>query len=225
MKLKTKRRTVLKWLAASVPLSFLPKILAARTDDIRHILPTVTDTTFSISVSVGQPRSMLQLLVDGKEVPGKKMDSKGRFWSFYADGLKSLNTYDLQLVDKSGALGEPWSLRTFPGRNTEPETFKLLAFTCAGGADGLGMPSVQFFKPHSFRQKLFEGALKEQPDAAIAIGDHIYYDLRRGASFNWQKLEMAEVFFQLVFQHALRQLQQVRVDHRHRKRGCIGAHR
>lgn len=178
MKLKTKRRTVLKWLAASVPLSFLPKILAARTDDIRHILPTVTDTTFSISVSVGQPRSMLQLLVDGKEVPGKKMDSKGRFWSFYADGLKSLNTYDLQLVDKSGALGEPWSLRTFPGRNTEPETFKLLAFTCAGGADGLGMPSVQFFKPHSFRQKLFEGALKEQPDAAIAIGDHIYYDLR-----------------------------------------------
>jgi hypothetical protein len=132
--------------------------MAAGTDDIRHILPTVTDTTFSISVSVGQPRHMLQLLIDGKEVPGKRMDSKGRFWSFYADGLNSSNNYELQLVDKAGTLGEPWPLRTFPGRNTEPETFKLLTFTCAGGADGLGMPSVQFSKPHSFRQNLFEAA-------------------------------------------------------------------
>jgi hypothetical protein len=86
MKLKTKRRTVLKWLAASVPLSFLPKILAARTDDIRHILPTVTDTTFSISVSVGQPRSKLQLLVDGKEVPSHPVGwTAGKWREWYPD--------------------------------------------------------------------------------------------------------------------------------------------
>ena len=115
------RRTVLKWLGAAVPLSFLPNAIAARTDDIRHILPTVTDTTFSISVSVDQPRNKLQLSIGGKEVSGRKMDSKGRFWSFYANGLTSSKTYDLQLSDKDGSLGESWPLRTFPDRDIEPD--------------------------------------------------------------------------------------------------------
>jgi hypothetical protein len=176
--MKIQRRPFLIWLAASIPLPFLPQALAARTDDIRHILPTVTDTVFSISVSVGQPRSELQLSIDGKEVPGVKMDSKGRFWSFHAEGLEPSRTYELQLSDKDGALGQPWPLRTFPDRNAEPESFRLLAYTCAGGADGIGLPSKQFFKPHTFRQKLFAAGLQEKPDAVIAIGDHIYYDLR-----------------------------------------------
>jgi len=152
--------------------------MGARTDDIRHILPTVTDTIFSISVSVGEPRGKLQLSIDGKKVPGVRMDSKGRFWSFYADGLRPSKTYELQLSDKEGALGQSWPLRTFPGRNAEPQTFKLMTYTCAGGADGLGIPSLQFFKPHTFRQNLFKAGLSEKPDAVIAIGDHIYYDLR-----------------------------------------------
>ncbi len=172
------RRTLLKWLGMAVPVSFLPKAWADRTGDIRHILPTVTDTTFAISVSVAQPTNKLHLSIDGKSVSGRKMDSKGRFWSFYADRLEAAKTYQLQLSDQQGSLGEAWPLRTFPARNSEPTTFKLLAFTCAGGADGLGMPSVQFFKPHTFRQNLFDAGLQEKPDAAIAIGDHIYYDLR-----------------------------------------------
>lgn len=172
------RRSLLKWLAASVPASFIPNAMAGREDDIRHILPTVTDTSFSISVSVGEPRSELDLSVGGRKITGTRMDSKGRFWSFTAEELSPAKGYQLQLSDSTGALGQAWPLRTFPDRDSEPEAFKLLAYTCAGGADGLGMPGRQFFKPHSFRQTLFDAGLNEKPDAVIAIGDHIYYDLR-----------------------------------------------
>jgi hypothetical protein len=192
--MKMTRRTILKWITASVPLSLVPKVWAARGDDVRHILPMVTDRHMSISVSVGRPRKELLLSIGGRTVPGKMIDSKGRFWSFSADGLLSSTTYNLQLSDTEGVLGESWPLRTFPDCDSEPESFKLLAFTCAGGADGLGTPSVQVFKPHSFRQKLFEAALLEQPDAAIAIGDHIYFDLRGdehpsfGRNSKWMQL-------------------------------------
>jgi hypothetical protein len=192
--MNTTRRTLLKWLAASVPVSFLPKTWAARKDDIRHILPMTTDTSLSVSVSVERPRSRLHLSVGDIGIPGKKMDSKGRFWSFTAKDLSASTSYKLQLSDEKGELGEPWPLRTFPARDSEPESFKLLAFTCAGGPDGLGTPSMQVFKPHTFRQTLFDAALVEQPDAAIAIGDHIYFDLRGdehpsfGRNSKWMKL-------------------------------------
>lgn len=187
------RRSLLKWLAAPVALPFLPKAIAGRADDIRHILPTVTDSHFSISVSLGEPRDALQLSVGDRKVAGVRMDSKGRFWSFTADGLVPSQTYELQLSDVDGALGRSWPLRTFPDRDSDPETFKLLAYTCAGGGDGTGTPSRQFFKPHAFRQKLFDAGLSEKPDAAIAIGDHIYYDLRGqehpsvGRNSKWMK--------------------------------------
>ena len=175
---KLQRRSLLKWLSAALPASFSHIALAGRADDIRHILPTVTDTVFSISVSVAKPRSALDLSVDGKTVAGTRIDSKGRFWSFTAEGLTPARTYELQLSDNNGAFGDPWPLRTFPHHDSAAETFKLLAFTCAGGADGLGLPGKQFFKPHRFRQKLFAEGLGQQPHAVIAIGDHIYYDLR-----------------------------------------------
>jgi hypothetical protein len=175
--IKAHRRTMLKWLAALTPLSLMPRALAASTDDIKHILPTVTDTVFSISVSVEKPRLQLQLLIDGKAVKGQQKDRRGRFWSFFADDLKPDNTYELQLSDEAGDLGQSWPLKTFPDRNSDPKSFKLMAFTCAGGGDGFGIPSLQFFKPHAFRQRLFEAGLAKNPDAVIAIGDHIYWDL------------------------------------------------
>ena len=193
IEMKTLRRSFLKWLAAPAAMSFLPKAMGTKTDDIRHILATVTDTAFSISMSLAQPRSKLQLSINEKIVTGTRMDSRGRFWSFDASGLNPSKTYKLQLSDEDGALGQSWPLRTFPDRNSEPETFKLLTYTCAGGADGLGTPSQQFFKPHAFRQNVFEAGLNEKPDAAIAIGDHIYYDLRGqehpsiGRNSKWMK--------------------------------------
>ncbi|MBT3834159.1 MAG: phosphodiesterase [Gammaproteobacteria bacterium] len=192
--MNTTRRTLLKWLAASVPVSFLPKSWATRHDDIRHILPMATDSSLSISVSVERPKSSLFLSVGDIRIPGNKMDSKGRYWSFTAKDLNPSTSYNLQLSDEDGGIGEPWPLRTFPDRYSEPDSLKLLAFTCAGGGDGFGTPSIQVFKPHTFRQKLFEAALLEQPDAAIAIGDHIYFDLRGdehpsfGRNSKWMKL-------------------------------------
>ena len=202
--MNTTRRTLLKWLAASVPVSFLPQVWAVSQNDIRHILPMVTDGSLSISVSVERLKSSLFLTVGDIQIAGNKMDSKGRYWSFKAQNLNPSTSYDLQLSDEDGAIGEPWSLRTFPDRNSEPESLKLLAFTCAGGADGLGTPSMQVFKPHTFRQKLFEAALFEQPDAAIAIGDHIYFDLRGdehpsfGRNSKWMKL-FSGLYFSLRY--------------------------
>ncbi|MCP4007819.1 MAG: phosphodiesterase [bacterium] len=95
-------------------------------------------------------------------------------------GLTPETTYQLQLEDEKGRVGSPWPLKTFPAPESMPESFRLLAFTCAGGPDGFGLPGRQFFKPHEFRQRLFDDALKEKPDAAVAIGDQIYWDLRGG---------------------------------------------
>lgn len=191
--MKTARRTILKWLGASAALSLAPRSFGAGSNDIRHILPLVTENSLSVSVSVDRPRSKLLLSVSGQVIPGTRMDSKGRFWSFAADALSPSTTYDLQLSDADGDVGDAWPLRTFPEKDAEPESFKLLAFTCAGGADGLGISDTQVFKPHAFRQKLFDAALAENPDAALAIGDHIYYDLRGnehpsfGRNSKWMK--------------------------------------
>ena len=45
-------------------------------------------------------------------------------------------------------------------------------FTCAGGHEGLG------FLPTAVRNRMLRRALSFQPDAAIANGDHVYWDLR-----------------------------------------------
>lgn len=60
---------------------------------------------------------------------------------FFANDLQPDRTYDLQLSDEEGALGQSWPLKTLPDRNADPEWFKLMTFTCAGGSDGLGIPS------------------------------------------------------------------------------------
>ena len=132
------------------------------------------------------------------------MDSQGKFWSFIAENLNPETVYDLQLIDQQGDLGESWPLRTFPDKNSDPESLKLLAFTCAGGADGFGIPGTQFFKPHAFRQRLFDAALAEEPDVAIAIGDHIYFDLRGeeqpsfGRNSRWVKY-LSRLYFSMRY--------------------------
>jgi hypothetical protein len=175
----TRRSTLTATLAAAIA-ALLPKSARADGDDIRHILPLVTSDAMALSISVARPRKSLDLRVGDKPIVGRQMDTLGRFWSFQADGLDADTQYSLQLSDDDGAMGSPWPLRTFPASESLPEAFRLLAFTCAGGADGFGVPGRQFFKPHAFRQKLFDAALAEIPHAALAIGDHIYWDLRGG---------------------------------------------
>ena len=193
--MKPSRRTFMQLLVAAIATAVSPKRSRAGNDegDVRHILPVVTDTSFSISVSFFSPRTLVSLAIGERTVAGESMDTDGQHWSFNVHDLMPDTPFVLQLVDESGPLGEPWTLKSFPSAEGSPsaknlpfgnaiqESFKLLAFTCAGGADGFGFRGRQFFKPHAFRQKLFDEALAERPDAAIAIGDHIYWDLRGGS--------------------------------------------
>ena len=174
------RRSTLSLILASLAQAVVPKKAFAAGDDIRHILPSATPSSFAVSVSIASPRTQLDLEVGPHKVSGKRQDSLGRFWSFHVEGLSADTEYTLQLHDEDGALGASWPLRTFPDPNSMPDSFRLMAFTCAGGADGFATPRRQYFKPHAFRQKLFDTGLADKPDAAIAIGDHIYWDLRGG---------------------------------------------
>src|SRR6185369_6983054 len=61
---------------------------------------------------------------------------------------------------------------TFPGLEAKPDRVRLLLYTCAGGHDALT------FLPAAIRNRLFRRALSFKPDAAIANGDHVYWDLR-----------------------------------------------
>lgn len=172
------RRSLLAISGGLLAATMSPRLAGAKNNSVRHILPTVTDTQFAISVSLSDPVSELNLAVNGIPHKGQRVDSKGRFWSFAVTGLDANTSYELHLTDGMNTIGESWPLKTFPHADAMPANFKLLAFTCAGGADGFEIGGRQLFKPHIFRQKLFDAALAKKPDAAVAIGDHVYWDLR-----------------------------------------------
>ncbi len=145
---------------------------------VRHILSSVTAQSLALSLSLEKPASELWLTVNGQSHKGQQTDTEGRFWSFAVAGLNPATEYSLRLLDSDTVLQEAWPLKTFPDWDDMPARLRLMAYTCAGGGDGFGFGERQFFKPHAFRQTLFDEALAQQPDAAIAIGDHIYYDLK-----------------------------------------------
>jgi hypothetical protein len=58
------------------------------------------------------------------------------------------------------------------GNDTQPERFRVLLFTCAGGHEGLG------YLPTATRDRLLRRALQFQPHAVVANGDHVYWDIR-----------------------------------------------
>ena len=173
------RRELIKRLS-SVPV--LGSILGAGASDFddsfSHILCTSSHDTIAVTLSTTEAHIALDLLVSGIRCPGEKMDSRGYHWRFSLSGLESDKEHSLAVHSGVGRLGDPWPLRTFPAPDAQPQNFKLLSFTCAGGGDGFGFAGREFFKPLAFRHALFSDALKQRPDAALAIGDHIYWDLR-----------------------------------------------
>lgn len=145
---------------------------------IRHILPAATHERFLIKVSYHQSRrNAPELRVDDRRVTGQRTDTAGSFWLFDVPGLRPATTYSLRL-DGS----EPWPLRTFPAPDMPVESFRLLVYTCAGGHDAMKIEGVgaPYWVPVPARRRLLQRALREQPDAVIAIGDHVYWDLRYG---------------------------------------------
>lgn len=140
---------------------------------VRAILPSATHDTLALKVLLDvPPAAPPKLTIDGRPVTARKLDTDGYAWGFVQGGLKGGANHTLALRDEHGAsLREPWSLKTLPGPNQSPDSFRILFFTCAGGdeqADFLPMPA---------RRALLDRALSFQPDLAVANGDHIYWDL------------------------------------------------
>jgi hypothetical protein len=177
-------------LAASFALGARESFAFAAGDDgwnagqVRHLLPAASDTRFLIKASLrAKPASAPTLRVGGVEVPGAMADTRGLFWSFDAAGLQPTTSYGLELRAGAERLCDPWTLGTFPPRDSKPDHFRLLVYTCAGGnGEALAPDGTQAFVPLAERQRLLRRALSFQPQAVVANGDHVYWDLLAGPS-------------------------------------------
>ena len=143
---------------------------------LRHLLPTVSDTRILIKASFAQPLSAAPTLrIATAGVRGRMTDTAGECWQFDAGSLTPGRRYSLALVGANGRpLCQPWELSTFPPRDVRPERFRVLFFTCAGGPENTG---TEGWLPTAVRNRLLRRALSFQPDAAVANGDHVYWDL------------------------------------------------
>lgn len=181
-----KRRDFLRATAAGPLLAGLPPELLAQTSGrastsgawnngaVRHLLPTVSDTQILLKASFDTPLLRPPILrVDKAAVTGQMTDTRGEMWAFHATGLAPDRRYTLSLNASTGrSLCQPWDLSTFPSPDARPDRLRVLFFTCAGGHEGLG------FLPTIVRNRMLRRALSFQPHAAIANGDHVYWDLR-----------------------------------------------
>jgi len=151
------------------------------TGRVRHLLPTVSDSRLLLKASFERPLSAPPTLrVGATPITGRMNDTAGEHWQFYATDLEPGRRYRLALQGADGAsLCQPWDLSTFPAPDSRPERFRLLFFTCAGGGpgtyEGIGQRSGNL--PTAIRSRLLRRALSFEPDAAVANGDHMYWDL------------------------------------------------
>jgi hypothetical protein len=160
-------------LVASVARAATPRGGVWDAGSVRHLLPTVSDNRLLIKVSFNAPQAAAPVLrVGNTSVRGRMSDTHGEFWQFHATDLKPGRPHRLSLVGNRGrALCEPWELSTFPSPDEQPAQFRVLFFSCAGGHEAMK------FVPPSVRNRLLRRALSFQPQAAIANGDHVYWDL------------------------------------------------
>jgi hypothetical protein len=140
---------------------------------VRHILPTVNDTEILIKVSFQTSLSAPPILrVGSQKVLGKMEDTEGQYWSFYIDHLTPNTQYQLNILGSNNkSLCQPWELKTFPGPDEQVKNFRLLIYTCAGGHE------LHQFLPIEVRRQLLNRGLSFKPDAMVANGDHVYWDL------------------------------------------------
>ncbi len=149
--------------------------------EVAHLLPTVSHRRIRLKVSFRSSRPASPVLrVAGRSFPGIAMDSDAHFFAFQAQGLEPDTEYELRLGDASGSLFcDPWAIRTFPSPDATPARFRLLAYTCAGGSDLFRHPLYgRLFVPVQIRRRLLARALSLRPDAVVANGDHVYWDIR-----------------------------------------------
>ena len=179
-----KRRDFLRATAATPLLAALPQELFAHAGhdhgatawdpgSVKHLLPTVSDSQILIKASFANPLATAPTLrADNRTYTGTMTDTKGEHWQFHATGLQPGRTYKLALTGNGKPLCEPWTLATFPAPESKQEKLRVLFFTCAGGHDAFA------YLPTATRNRLLRRALSFKPDAAVANGDHVYWDLR-----------------------------------------------
>jgi hypothetical protein len=151
--------------------------------EVQHLIPTVSHDRFLIKVSFTQPQvAPPELKVGTTKVRGQSNAAAGDFWQFDVTGLSPSTPYELALASSSGrALCESWRLSTFPAPDAMPDRLRLMIYTCGGGHDGLnqGLPDGKTsWLPSALRRRLLQRGLSYKPDALIANGDQIYWDLR-----------------------------------------------
>ena len=188
-----KRRDFLRYtgaLGAGVLLERAGAALAANeaawdAGQVRHVLPAASDSRFLLKLSLRErPLSVPKLRVGREgEVDGVMTDTRGLFWRFDAPGLEPMTSYQLELRDGRKPLCEAWTLGTFPPVESRPSHFRLLIYTCAGGHEEAARPDgARGFLSLADRRRLLARALSFSPQAVVAIGDHVYWDLRAGPS-------------------------------------------
>jgi hypothetical protein len=151
----------------------VPPAAAWDNGQVQHLLPTVSDTDILIKASFAPPLAGAPSLRIGTvTIRGRMNDTRGEFWQFRASDLQPGRRYTLSLAGSNGRpLCDRWELSTFPSADAHPSRFRVLFFTCAGGHEGLT------FLPTVIRNRLLRRALTFQPDAVVANGDHVYWDL------------------------------------------------
>ena len=175
------RRTFLKITAGVIGLFSGGLILRnSNNQKVNHILASASHEKLALCVSLSKQTSILELILDDKIIiKGIQTDRKGKNWQFISNKLASNRSYKLQLISEAEPIYKSWNLKTFPDPDSEVESVSIMSFTCAGGPEGFKVSGKEFFKPLKFRQKVFDEGLSMNPDFAISIGDHIYWDLRR----------------------------------------------
>lgn len=153
--------------------------------DVAHLIPMANHQRFLIKASFKTAHfEAPSLVVAGRKLRGRAGDTQGYFWTFDAQGLEPGRPYRLQLLSSRGsALCDPWLLSTFPAPNDTPKTLRLLIYSCAGGHDVLPDHQPTDISKHRFltlevRRRMLARGMSFAPDAVIANGDHIYWDLR-----------------------------------------------
>ncbi len=143
---------------------------------VAHVLPTVSHDRMLLKVSFREPQETPPWLhVDWRRVPGIPTDTRGRYWAFDVERLEPGRRYTLELLADGCPVMDPWELATFPSPGARPERFRVLVYTCAGGDDFL-----RIYVPMESRRALLRRALDFEPDAALVIGDHVYWDREAG---------------------------------------------
>jgi len=149
---------------------------------VAHLLATASHQRILLKASFHSPLLRPPSLRAAKRFfPGTMTDTAGLFWQFDATGLEPGRPNELQLFDAARKpLCTPWNLKTLPDPTERTSQFRALIYTCAGGHDALlaSDGSLRFLSIER-RARLLARALAFKPDAVIANGDHVYWDLRR----------------------------------------------